>query len=154
MNTVQLTAILPATGMSNARNHGDKKETIARYVVITYSQNYSSQSNFKELVDCRVYRSYRSDDFSPVYASIWLSDPCQTSGMGSVSGLRDHKQSVAIQNAINSAGVQLSSQIDDEGDLVVREALKAIAFAMGYTNISVIGRDNSHPDILKELNFL
>lgn len=75
----------------------------------------------------------KSANSSVVYASIWIhGKKIETSGKGNVGGYGYHKESAAIQEALDSAGVKLSEDIDGRGDAAIRHALEACVRMAGY----------------------
>lgn len=130
-----MTATLPPDRVSNGKNYGDSKEMTACASVVAID-------NAGDLVDpitARWYMARRSDGASPVYCSVWIGGNGHTaSGHGSASGYGYHKRSAAMQAAIDSAGIKLSEPIDGRGDSAQRDALSAIARAMGYTAFTII----------------
>ena len=116
--------------VSNAVNYGVKKELIKTYNVIT--------DTLKEIVTVRCYMG-RSANASMVYASIWVHGPEHfTSGTGKAGGYGYHKSSAAIGDAIKSAGIELSKDIEGLGDGAIDDALKAIARALGFSNVLIV----------------
>lgn len=90
--------------VSNARNYGSEKETVAKYVILAKTKHCKE---VREIVDCRVYMG-RSRSASTVYASLWVhAFECHTSGTGTASGWGYHKESAAIAAAITNAGIEL-----------------------------------------------
>ena len=76
---------------------------------------------------------------STVYASIWIqSSGIYTSGKGKAGGYGYHKESAAIGDAIKSAGIELSKDIEGLGDGAIEEALKAIALSLGFPNVLIV----------------
>ncbi len=130
MKNEPITATLPATGVSNARNLGGKRETVSTYTVVAVN----THGGIDSVVEARFYMSRSADGASPVYCSVWVSAPdCHSSGYGSASGYGYHKESAALQSAIESAGITLSQPIDGRGSSAMSDALLAIAKAAGYT---------------------
>ena len=116
------------TDCQNARNLGDKKETIKRMTLITHKNG-----EFFEPVTVRWYMSRSGDGASPVYCSLWVHcSPYHVSGRGIAKGCGYHKASAAFQAACDSAGIELSQPVDGRGDGLVREALFAIGQALGF----------------------
>lgn len=115
--------------VSNAINYGNKKEMICTYNVVT--------NTLKELITVRCYMG-RSANVSTVYASIWVHGDIYTSGMGKAGGGGYHKTSAAIGNAIESAGIALDQDIWGVGEGAIHEALKAIAEALGFSNVLIV----------------
>ena len=116
------------TECQNARNMGDKKETIKTMVLIT-----CKAGKFLEPVTVRWYMSRSGAGARPVYCSLWVHcSPYHVSGRGKAGGYGYHKASAAFQEACNSAGVELSQPVDGCGDGLAREALFAIGQALGF----------------------
>jgi hypothetical protein len=53
-------------------------------------------------------------------------------GSGSAGGYGYHRPSAAAQEAIENAGFTLANRIDGVGESAMREAVLAIAAALGY----------------------
>ena len=116
--------------VSNAVNYGDKKELIKTFNLIT--------DELKEIITVRCYMG-RSAGASAVYASIWIEAPgYHSSGRGKTGGYGDHKTSAAIAAAIESAGITLDTDIYGVGDGAICAALKAIARALGFSNVLIV----------------
>jgi hypothetical protein len=130
MKTPLMIATMPTNGVYNARNLGGKKETISAYTVVAVN----ATGEIDSVVEARFYMSRSADGASPVYCSVWISGPeCSTSGCGSALGCGYHKESAALQSALESAGITLSQPIDGRGSQAMSEALLAIAAACGYS---------------------
>ena len=116
------------TECQNARNLGDKKETVKQMILIAHEGG-----EFYEPVTVRWYMSRSGDGASPVYCSMWVRcDPYHVSGHGVARGGGYHNASAAFQSACDSAGVELSQPVDGRGDSLVREALFAVGLALGF----------------------
>ena len=116
--------------VSNAVNYGDKKELTKTFNVVT--------DGLKEVVTVRCYKG-RSASASTVYASIWINTSgIYTSGKGKAGGYGYHKESAAIAEAIESAGITLDADISGVGDGAIHEALGAIAEALGFSNVLIV----------------
>lgn len=116
--------------VSNARNYSGEKETTDNFKAVTIHEG-----EIRVPVEVRVYMG-RSSSASKVYASIWVHDSTHnifTSGKGSAGGYGYHKTSAAVDEAIQSAGIELSQGISGVGDSAIKEALVAIVRALGYT---------------------
>ena len=121
-------AKLTKTECQNARNMGDKKETVKQMILIAYKGG-----EFSEPVTVRWYMSRSGDGASPVYCSMWVHcSPYYVSGRGVAKGYGYHKASAAFQEACDSAGIELSQSVDGRGDSSVRDALFAIGAALGF----------------------
>lgn len=116
--------------VSNAVNYSGKKEMIKTFNVVTDA--------LKEIITVRCYMG-RSASASTVYASIWINaSGIYTSGKGKAGGYGYDKTSAAIGEAISSAGVSLDSDISGVGDGAILEALRAIAEAIGFSNVLIV----------------
>ena len=116
--------------VSNAINYGDKKKLIKTFNVVT--------DGLKEVIKARCYMG-RSASASTVYASIWINaSGIYTSGKGKAGGYGYHKESAAIAEAIESAGISLDKDISGVGDDAIYVALKAIARALGFSNVLIV----------------
>ena len=121
-------AQLTKTDCMNARNLGDKKETVKQAVLIA-----CKAGKFSEPITVRWYASRSGDGASPVYCSLWIHcSPYYVSGRGKAGGYGYHKASAAFQEACDSAGIELSQQVDGRGDSMVKDALYAIGQALGF----------------------
>lgn len=151
---------------SNAKNYGNEKEKISQYLIL-------DKKTERVVVDCRVYMG-RSASASTVYASTWVNlqkdkkpahwEYAGTSGTGTASGYGYHKESAAIDHALDSAGVQLFGEvycralpkdpkeatkykreimkkrayIDGVGESAIKKALLAVAHAAGFNDVIFI----------------
>lgn len=127
-----MTATMPAEPRHNGRNLARDKETIMTILAVV--PDTSRPAGFHEPVRVRVYAG-RSASASNVYASIWAG---ATGGHGRAGGYGYHKASAALQAAIDSAGIRLSSPIDGCGEGSMREAVRAIAAALGYPSALIV----------------
>ena len=126
-------AILPERGLSNARNYSGKKELISVYDLVAYKDG-----KLHHLMTIRSWMG-RSKTASTVYSSIWVhAQGYWTSGTGTAGGWGYHKTSAAAGYAIRSAGITLDEIIDGRGDQAIREAMEAIALALGFDNTIVV----------------
>jgi hypothetical protein len=88
----------------------------------------------RTVVDARVYGTDTVNT-----ACLWVStESMHTSGSGKAGGYGYHRQSAALGCAIESAGFSLSSRIDGVGDDAMREALLAIARAVGVKRPAIV----------------
>ena len=116
--------------VSNAVNYGDKKELIKTFNLIT--------DELKEIITVRCYMG-RSTGASAVYAAIWVNTrEYYSSGKGKAGGYGYHKASAAIADAICSAGITLDTNISGVGDSAIKEALSAIANALGFERVLIV----------------
>lgn len=96
---------------SNAYNYSRDKEMVSAYSVIG-----KVNGELREVVTARAYMG-RSSSASTVYVSLWVHGAIHASGKGSAGGYGYHKESQALANAIESAGIELygSQYANDKG---------------------------------------
>ena len=82
----------------------------------------------KELAECRLYMS-NSRNASRVTAILWVNGGNYACGSGYADGYGYHKQSAAVESAINAAGFELSESIGGRGEQATIDGLKAVALA-------------------------
>jgi hypothetical protein len=112
----------------NARNLGCEKETTNRLVLVATTKRVIT-----EVVDARFYMSRTADGASPVYCSVWIHGRgVNRSGYGKASGYGYHKESDALESALESAGVTLSQHIGGRGERAMETALRSIARSLGF----------------------
>jgi hypothetical protein len=128
MNDKMQIATLPTERTENGKWQ-DNKEQIAALALVAWA--YGRQ---RQIVTARFWMSRSGDGASPVYCSVWLSETGHASGHGTARGYGYHKQSAALQFALDSAGVKLAQPIDGRGESAMRDAIMAIGRAMGYTD--------------------
>lgn len=101
--------------------------------------------NGDSIVDCRLYMG-RSSTASTVYCNIWVyglkfdGGTIYGSASGKAGGYGYDKKSAAVSNALDNLGVKLyqddgikPTSIAGVGDSAIREALLAVAVALGYS---------------------
>ena len=129
----------------HARNMEPQKEMVNTIRVI--SRILGTDKGLQTVCEARFYMARRSDGASPVYCSLWVSGAQWTSGHGRASGYGYHKESAALQAAIDSAGIRLTgdnyrelpsdatsdamARIDGCGDSAMKSAMRAIGIAVG-----------------------
>jgi hypothetical protein len=125
---------LPAeTHTENGRMLDGDKEQTAFYAVVV-----RRKGEWHEPVRARVWMG-RSSSASVVYASVWASGAGRWyAGHGRAGGYGYHKKSAAIDAAIRSSGITLSASISGVGDGAIRDALAAIARALGYRVFTIV----------------
>lgn len=124
---------------SNAKNMGGEKEQVNRIVLI-------DKKTEAHCVDARFYMS-SGRNASTVYCSIWVHtvDGKTHTGHGKAGGYGYHKESAALSDAIESAGIELwgdqynctkspkkKAYISGCGETAMRDACNAIAYAAGF----------------------
>jgi len=129
-------AILPET-RSNNGEHYDNKALLRCYIVVAMCGG-----KYAEPVTVRVWKNKGAQR---VYASIWVQHTTLCSGTGYAGGYGYDKHSVAIGRAIESAGIRIKSSetgldadIGGRGDSATRDALGAIAKALGFDDIHIV----------------
>ena len=121
--------ILSVTPCHNARTM-DRKELVNSFTVTDCKTG-------REVVKARFYMS-RSRTASVVYCVVWVH-PLNASGLGSAGGGGYHKESAALAEALESAGIKLSQDISGIGEEAMKDALKAIAEHCGIDNFVLSG---------------
>jgi len=107
----------------NARNLGDEKKLVDRFLVVWYDPEAAEMT---PIVDARIYMG-RTNTASVVRCSIWIGEHATWSGYGSAGSYGYHKASAALEQAIKSAGWQLDTDIHGGSPGAMRDALRAIA---------------------------
>ncbi len=160
----EIQATLPAIETCNAKNlQGEKEEVDSRVLMAfdakerkrcqagTYPQ---ASDGMATVLTARWWMARSGDGASPVYCSVWINtrDGRSFSGHGKAGGYGYCKSSAAFQDALDSAGVELSAlsehydaetrerttgprkraSVAGVGESAVREAAEAIARAAGY----------------------
>lgn len=142
-------AMLPSADTSNGQNWSGEKEEVSCWRVVAVHKG--------KIINPVTVRCWmgRSKSASVVYAAIWAHGPSRSyAGHGQAGGYGYHKESAAIDGAIESAGITLwgspylnrdeapdfkkRARIDGVGDSAIREALSAIARALGYRKFEII----------------
>lgn len=98
------------------------------------------------VIDARIYFTPSRMYGNTAYACIWVNDrkregrreAINTSGGGKAGGYGYHKASAALQSAIDNAGIKLNQSIGGVGESAMREALCAMARALGYRNFHIL----------------
>jgi hypothetical protein len=86
-----------------------------------------------EAVDVRCYYTN-----SRVYCCVWANNSgTYASGSAWADGGGYHRQSAAMQGALQSAGVELSEDVDARGDGAMQDATEAITRAL-YPNAEIV----------------
>lgn len=127
-------AKLPKSETSNARELRPKREMTHQNTLVTVHKG-----DIIAPITVRWYMG-RSTSANREYCSIWVrcSDGRSYSGHGWAGGYGYDKQSASLAEAIESAGIELttdngrSAYIAGAGDIRIRDALIAIARAAGY----------------------
>lgn len=120
-----------------------EKELIRAYKVLEEDLDYGPGAA-KTYVDCRLYMG-RSASSSVVYCLIWtFGDSLYGFGVGEAGGYGYDKQSAAVGSAIDDSGITLADEsgsgvsISGVGETAIREALRAIATALGASDHALL----------------
>lgn len=129
-----ITATLPTAGKQNGHNYSGEKRLCAAYSVVAISP---LSGDLEEPITVRIWCDW-SKSPSNNYASIWIHNASfHSAGHGRANGWGYHRPSAALDAAIKSAGIVLSSPIDGVGDGAMQSAMAAIAEALGYSHFMV-----------------
>ena len=126
-------AKLPSTPVFNGKNLSTDKELIRTYNLIACKKDTLS-----EVIVARFWKG-RSSSASVIYASILVdAQEYRISGHGMAGGGNYDKASAALEKAIASAGIELDEQVSRGGGARIREALVAIAKALGFKKMLIV----------------
>jgi len=132
-------AILPETRINNGK-HYVNKALLKCYIVVA-----KVNGQYVKYVEPVTVRVWKNKGAQRVYASIWAQHTTLCSGTGYAGGYGYDKHSVAIGRAIESAGIRIKSSetgldadIGGRGDSATRDALEAIAKALGFDDIHIV----------------
>ena len=107
-------------------NHRRKKGFTEGYKLFNRHQD--------EILDLRIYWGSVN-----CYAVLWVSHQgVYLSGSGVAGGHGYHKQSDAVSQAIENAGIKLSERMAGAGDGKIWEAIEAIGKAFGYRKLHLV----------------
>lgn len=118
---------------SNGKNMAHQKETVGTLELIACVAGKP-----RSVAVARFYMARSGDGSRPVYCTIWTHAGTYNSGHGRANGYGYHKQSAALQSAMDSANINLSSPIDGVGDSAMDDAMLALGCAMGYAPDSML----------------
>lgn len=118
----------------NGRMLDGVKEQIAAWALVAVRNGKMEQP-----ITARFWMSRSGDGASPVYCSIWAhAGEYSLAGHGNARGYGYHKKSAALQAALRSAGATLSHPIDGRGEGAMRDALSALARAIGFRKFLIV----------------
>lgn len=127
----ELTVDLTHAKRSGANGSYRDKEIVRAYSAVAMAD----KNELKEVLTVQWYQG-RSRSASQIYCNLWIRHGDFASGSGQAGGYGYDKQSAALDDAIESAGVKLSRSISGTGES--RQACEAIVKAMGFTNFIVV----------------
>lgn len=123
---------LPKAEIHNAYWPHNKEQVTKKNLVV------NTKDGLKNPITIRCFMG-RSNQASVVYACVWIhGKEISCSGKGSAGGWGYHKESAAVHDAINNAGISLGKSIHGVGDSAVEAAMYAIARKLGYKGNMVI----------------
>ncbi len=126
------------TPRNNGINLSGAKEQVLRYDFIAPNPSWSSGSTwsrrYSRPINVKVWMS-RSVSASVVYASVWAESRDGSifiSGYGTAGGGGYHKVSAAIDEAFDSAGIEMLAPFNGYGDEATEHAIAALAKRLGW----------------------
>lgn len=131
--------ITPNVEKFNAKHRkDDTKCHFAQYSVISLAAKPWDDQRIPEAITLRLYGTGSRN-----YAAIWINTADSTNrGTGYAGGYGYHRPSAAAAEAIRNAGVVLDQDIAGVGESAIREALMAIAKAIGVKRPALV---EAHP---------
>ena len=125
--------------ISNEGRNAREKELIFGIKIVDYITRQWA-------VDCRLYMSRSGDGASPIYCNLWIhGGSIHGAASGKAGGYGYDKKSAAVSSALDNIGARLyqddgikSAYIAGVGDTAIREALLAVAVALGYSADTLI----------------
>lgn len=111
--------IQKGTAIASLNGFRREKNFTNQYSLISFDGQ-----EFSEIVNLRIYHTQ-----AKTTACIWLHGgrDFHNLGGGKATGYNYHRSSQAVENALESAGIELSEPIGGRGDSAIRSALEAIA---------------------------
>jgi hypothetical protein len=149
---MKITAV--KTSKMNALNLQGDKELINRIRIIATNprfREYATQSYYKAhpsrlaahrfitVCDARFFMG-RSASASTVYCSAWIhgKDGSYYSGKGDAGGYGYHKESAALECALDAAGFEFAKGWGGSGEQAMNEALLAVARRVGWKSVGLV----------------
>ena len=129
-------ATLPDESVFNGRNYCGDKELIHTLNAVCLHVS-SGAPELRTVVTVRVHGTKARN-----YVSIWVNASERNGhsycGHGWAGGYGYHRPSAALQVALKSAGITLDADIDGRGESAMRDAVRAICAALGYTTVHLV----------------
>jgi hypothetical protein len=123
-------AKLPIHDTRNARHMPSGKDQVNEARRVVPMPNSQNPRDPRTIVRA-IWWMGRSRNAETVHCSVWVRDGGREfTGYGTAGGGGYHKGSAALQAALDSAGITLSSRIDGAGDYAMGAALDAVAEAV------------------------
>lgn len=112
----------------NAVNYDGGKRRVNQLRFVT-------KDTLDTVVDARWWMS-KSSSASVVYCSVWVSPPVSsplpiTTGKGTAGGGGYHKESAALEEAFDSAGIRFEEPFGGTGEAAMKAAIEAVAAYIG-----------------------
>lgn len=140
MNTTTITATFnpnAKTKFTTSHRKENKCWWFEEFSIITPAELYTPQSGPREAHKPITLRLYGTGSMN--FACLWVNTHgLHTSGSGSAGGYGYHRPSQAAANAIRNAGFSLSKDIGGVGTGAIKDALAAIAEAVGLSDYYLI----------------
>ncbi len=115
-------------------NHRKENKLQDEYSVIVLDDSFGDYTHIP--ITVRIYGTNAKN-----YACVWIYgkgiDGINISSSGSAGGYGYHRPSAAVADALNNAGIELSSNISGVGNKAIMDAISAIARSMGYKKFYV-----------------
>ena len=113
-------------------NHRKEDKLSKQFTVLVNGRDYEGRPCLDELITLRIYWTN-----SRAYACIWIrgrKNEFYASGSGFAGGYGYHKESAAMEEALESAGIVIDyrDSISGRGESAMESALMAIARKLGY----------------------
>jgi len=136
-------------GQENAKNMANEKELVKRIQFIAPNPKFKdvdqtesyyvqypdrlAQMRFVTPIDARFYMG-RSSQASTVYCSVWIHNRNGefSAGRGSAGGYGYDKESQALEEALNSAGVTFTTHWGGMGESAMTRAITLLGHRLGY----------------------
>jgi hypothetical protein len=127
--TMKVISFIPTDGIQ-AGKHRKENNFLESYSIIVKGKTHQGKQELQEIASLRIYGTNAMN-----YACLWINDRGNNTycnGSGSAGGYGYHRPSAAAAEALKTAGIKLSEDIDGRGDSAIIDALTAIAKKQGY----------------------
>lgn len=126
------------------RQNRKEKHLHSEYAVLVPMKDAGYDTMFddtthKAVITARIYAVPSRTWGAVFYACVWISSPTRKNrksyyltGGGKASGCGYHKPSAALESAFDDATITFDEGVGGVGESAMREALAAVATAMGY----------------------
>lgn len=151
MNTKKTPTIRATIGEMNQKKPARQESTPLSFVGSLIARD--ADGELRDVVTVRCYYSERGNGMQPVRASVWIATPRNSgkewrTGRGNAGGCGYHKESAAIAEALDNAGILLWGNVycyssekpnfkkrvhfGGTGSSAYADIFKAVARAMGF----------------------